>query len=183
MSEPFEPSSNTVRGLVACIEEKGLTAQVKALLSGVALEALTDPTARRWWPGTAYNQLGEAVVKIAGAQGYEDMSLDIAKKTFGPIVAPMVKVTLAIVGATPGGLLDKLALLASVAIRGPTFKWVSTGATSGTLTIDYLGPTSSVLALSSWRATIRYAFEMSKPGVIKRADAIHNKTFVFDVTW
>ncbi len=173
-----------MRGLVAGAQSRGLLEGVERRLSGDALLSLKDPTARRWWPGAAYNQLALAVVAESSTEEFESICVEMAQHTFGPIVAPMVKVTLALVGSTPGSLLSKLGLLAQVAIRGPTFTWASTGATSGTLTVKYLGPTQPGVAIPSWRATIRYACELTNKGRITRAQATaDNVSFIFDVAW
>ena len=142
------------------------------------------PTAKRWWPGSVYSELAQACIAASSEARYEEICFQIAKKTFGPIVEPMVKVTLAIAGLTPGSLLNQLSLMSSVAIRGPRFVWAPRGKTEGTLKITYLAPTEPVHTLLTWKATIRYSFELTRTGTIQRAEAENsNQTFVFEVAW
>ena len=182
--EAFEASSNTVRGLVLGIREQKLDGQVEARLSPAARAAFLEPTAKRWWPGSLHSELAQACIHASSEEHYEEICFQLAKKTFGPIVEPMVKVTLAIAGLTPGSLLKQLGLITSVAIRGPSFVWTPHGNSEGTLKITYLGPTEPLHTLLTWRATLRYSFELTRPGTVRKAAAENaDQTFVFEVAW
>lgn len=152
-------------------------AYVDALLRALSREALPgivaalDPAARAmvenawcdsWHPAIHLEALGEAVVKLHGAQALEDMAHRAMTDRYAGIVAPLVKRSLAANQNSPSPILNALQGLVEMGMQGLEITWrKDSDARSGTLYINYPRPVAAHVE-HSWRGVLRFVFEFTQ---------------------
>lgn len=141
--------------------------QLEAMLAKASMEAAAmaaDPFGEAWQPAKLVEELGELAASMLGEAALNDLTYRLLRERFGPIVLPLVKSALA-ANKTPAALLKKTNDLVRVAIRGIEVRWLPSGDTSGTLTIQYPRPVAPHVS-KSWEGMLRFVFEETSPGTI-----------------
>ncbi len=184
MTEPLEVASSSLTGLSKALVRAGLLDEVLAALPEPARAAMKAPNEQRWWPGSMFSEINRVIIRLRGMEVYEQICNDLVRRGLGPIAEPLVKVTVALLGATPGLLLSRMGSLAGVSMKGPTFEWKAADKNHGTLTVKYLAPIDAPPIVAGWKATFQYLFELSKPGKLEKISVVDNSTtFVFEFSW
>ena len=184
MSTTYEVSSSYVAGLVKVLKAEG---HLDAVLAQVGVEgqrAIAEPLANRWWDGAVMDQLMGALQKIRGDAVVERVSFSTLKAAMGPLVMPLVKVTLAITGSTPDALLTRSGQFLSISVRGLNVTWTPTGASAGTYVVQYpVKVTRAYLPL--WKGMLGYVFELTQVrGTVENAVAdLDGRTFRYTFSW
>lgn len=184
MTEALEVASSSMAGLAKALTRRNLFDGTVAKLSPEAARALKTPNAQRWWPGSLFQEVNRVVIRDHGIELYTQLTDDLVRRSLGPIAEPMVRVTLALVGATPVSLLSRMSTLAAISFKGPTVLWEPKDAHHGRITVKYLAPLDAPPIVAGWKATFQYLFDLTKPGTIDNVTILDSgATFVFDFSW
>lgn len=112
----LEVSALHVKGFANLID---LDAQKEAIFSSLSpetKEALQNPNSKRWHQGMVVEEIVTALFRVGGAAKVEDMNYLLASRSFGPILNPLLKVVVAISGASPSTLFKFLPQAVSVKV-------------------------------------------------------------------
>lgn len=158
--------------------------EVYARLSPEALAAHRDPHGARWHPGRFAVEAWVAIVAIGGKQWLEDLNYELTKKSFGPIVTPLIKIGLTLSGSSPASIFSRLGDTTSVALRGVTFEWKPGGPSAGAETLNYPCAMPPEVVEAGWRGIFRVGGELTGKTIrIDRFVAETDRRFRFDVSW
>ena len=157
----YDVNSLYVGGIVKTLRTAGRYDAVFAAADAAVKATMQNPGAQRWWPGIIHENMYVAIQKTQGDQVVEKTALDTLRNTLGPIVMPLVMVTLALVGTTPGSLLSKANQFISNSVRGITLTWVSEGKNTGLFEARYPNEVPPAYVFL-WRGTMSYVFELTK---------------------
>lgn len=157
----FEFSGMNLKGLLDVLEVRGLREEIVSGLSAAAQAACAAPMARKWHPSAIAIEVWSAIIKQGGEQLQEDVNYEMTRKSFGPVVTPMVKVALALSGSSPAAVFSRLGQLSSLALRNVRFDWVSRDAFSGILTIRYPRSVPREIVEPAWRGIFRIGGELT----------------------
>jgi hypothetical protein len=140
--------------------------------------------ANRWWNGEVNAQVMGTMQSLRGDSGVEKLAYDTMKSALGPIVMPLVKVTLALTGSTPSALLARSNQFLLTSVRGLETTWNPTGPNSGIYLVRYpsRGPRAY---LPLWKGSLAYVFELTGvEGTVREATADPDgQTFRYDLGW
>lgn len=184
MGTGYEISSSYVGGLVKSLSAMGHLEAVRAEVGPEAKMALESPVSNRWWDGVVNEQLMVALQKLQGDSAVEKVSYDTIKGALGPIVMPLVKVTLALTGSTPNALLSRGGQFLSTSVRGLEVTWSPSGPTGGTYAVRY--PVKVPRAyMPLWKGMMAYVFELTgvKGTVTDAVAELDGKTFRYTLSW
>lgn len=147
-------------------------------------QALDRPSAERWHDGAVVIDAAEAVHRLAGDAGVEAMNAAAVKQSLGPILAPFLKVTIALFGGAPDSILKRMNDSLRNVMDGVRSEWSSTGPKSGRLVISYPDEVMPV-AWPCWKGSLSYIYELcgTEGVVVAQADAATSRTIVFDCSW
>jgi hypothetical protein len=179
----FEVSAMHLNAMARSLELSGVKAAVVARVSPATRDALSSPWGARWQPSIMLEELSMACVAEGGEALLEKVTYDMTKRSFGPIVSPMLKVALALTGRTPKTLLARLDDSVKLAMRGVVITWADTGPRTGTVTVRY--PRAlDVEVLAAWRGGLTFMFELAgEPGWKVQTSHEAATTFHLALTW
>lgn len=169
--------------------DKALAAQGKrdavyALLSPEARAAFQDPHSSRWHPGRFGVEAWLAIVKLGGEQWLEDLNYELTRKSFGPIVGPLVKIALTLSGRSPASVFARLGDATSVALKHVKFEWKAASPQAGALTVSYPCAMPPEVVEPGWRGVIRVGAEMTEKTIrVDRFVPEDDRRFRFEVSW
>jgi hypothetical protein len=184
MSTVYEVSSWYVAGLAKTLQAQGHLEAVRAAIGPEGKRALEQPLASRWWDGEVNAQIMTTLQSLRGDSAVEKLAYDTMKGALGSILMPLVKVTLALTGSTPTGLLSRSSQFLSTSVRGLEATWTSEGPSAGTYVVRYPSRgTSAYLPL--WKGTLVYVFELTRAeGTVHEAKADPDgQTFRYAISW
>ncbi|MDP1827984.1 MAG: hypothetical protein Q8L48_32215 [Archangium sp.] len=185
MTEPsaYEVSATYARGFAKAAKDLGLLPALKPRCSPQALEFLMDPDANRWWPSAAVEACTELIHEMSGEATLFEVGYRTVAVTVGPVLLPLVKVSLTLFGATPATLLKRVADLSSSSLRGMISTWKPGGPRDGEVTLTY--PTQVPRGYGElWRGALRWVCEAAD-AKDPRAELLSHtgKVLTFKVTW
>lgn len=182
MADTWEASAVQLSGLLKQAQGRGLAEAVLARCSPATRAAFENPHVSRWHPGPALAEFSEALVEVAGAATLEAINFEMSRASFGPILRPMLQVTLALTGRSPATLLSRMPASISQAVRGVDCTWTALGPASGVLAFHYPGGISRN-AEHSWRGALRFVGELA--GATLRVDRVEHVggRLAFTVSW
>jgi hypothetical protein len=157
---------------------------VRAEVGAEGKQALEQPLSNRWWDGVVNEQLMVALQKVRGDSVVEKVSYDTLKGALGPIVMPLVKVTLALTGSSPNALLSRSGQFLSTSVRGREVTWTLSGTAVGTYAVRY--PVRVPRAyLPLWKGMMSYVFELTgvKGSVTDATADLDGQTFRYTLRW
>ena len=148
------------RGYRAEVERRGhlpvllerVRPQTRALLE-------RPPLAIGWVDYDDMNQLFEAMGTVMTRDEVRDAGFRSAKDGVGPIIAPMIRGTLALFGASPAGLFGNLGRITALVLKQTTFTFRSTGARSGEVEILNPIPMAPMLFVG-WEGAFLFGFDV-----------------------
>lgn len=182
MAETWEASAVQLNGLLKQAQTRGVAEAVLARCSPATQAVFANPHASRWHPGPALAEFSEALMEVSGPATLETINYEMSRAAFGPILRPMLQVTLALTGRTPATLLARMPMSIAQAVRGVGCEWSSLNATSGVLAFQYPGGISRN-AEHSWRGALRFVGELAGATLrIERVEHIGGR-LAFTVAW
>ena len=158
--------------------------EVYALLSPEALAVHRDPHSARWHPGHLAVEAWVAIIKLGGKQWLEDLNYELTKKSFGPIVTPLIKIGLTLSGSSPASIFSRLGDTVTVALRGLKLEWKPGGPSNGAETISYPCAMPPETVEAGWRGVFRVGSELCGKTIrVDRFEPESDRRFRFDVSW
>lgn len=177
-------SSIGIRSLAFGIASLPYGSEVKAALNPATRAALDDPNSTKWHDGSVVLEAAEVVKRFGGNEGVEAMNYHAVKRSLGPVMAPFLKVSLALFGASPATLFSRMNENLTPVMRGVTTTWAAADPLSGRLIVTHPDP---VLAVSwpCWRGSLRFTFDLCgvKGEIVDRSQPSSDRTLAFDLAW
>jgi hypothetical protein len=186
MAADFDVSATQVNGMLKALEHFEVREAVVARLRPEVQNILTTLWSTRWVPSMVMEEITNAVEAQGGLELIERLNTQMMRDSLGPILAPMLKVALAITGRTPATLFSRLGEAGKTAMRGEVvFAYEVTSPRSGTLTIRYPRPLAPNL-LAVWRGVFRFLYELSgmPQGRVEAAEQLEGgREYRFKLAW
>jgi hypothetical protein len=157
--DDWKSSAVYLAGLVKSIRVAGLLEPVLAKVPPETRAIADNPYGQRWHPWQHGAALATAVVEVAGPQALEDITFVMARDSFGPILTPMLKVALTLMGMSPAAVFSRVDQSIKPAVQGVTARYDSTGPTSGAVSFEY-PVVPPAYADTSWRGGLRFMFHL-----------------------
>ena len=153
-----------------------MTAQTRA--------ALHEPSSSKWHDGSIVIDLAQAVHQFAGDEGVEAMNYAALKRSLGPVVAPFLKVSLALFGARPDTILKRFNESLGTVMTGVTTQWQPASSTAGRLVITHPDDVREV-SWPCWKGSLRFIYDLcGVQGTISPMKELSStRTLVFDCAW
>lgn len=104
----FELSAVNLAAMGKALAASGRQQEVYALLSPDARTAWENPHSTRWHTGRFAVEGWMAIIKLGGKPWLEELNYDLTRKSFGPIVGPLVKIGLTLSGQGPASVFNRL---------------------------------------------------------------------------
>jgi hypothetical protein len=161
LADVFEISALHLRAMIKALREAGLYEEVLAHVSPATRETMDNTYSHVWHPGTVIEEIWRVVVSLHGPAQLADLNYSLSKKTFGPVIMPLVKVALTLSGGgNPASIASRLDALLRLAIREVQILWEQTDKQAGELLINYPRPVVREVE-QAWRGVLRFMFELS----------------------
>lgn len=165
-------------------EAEGRRDQILAIISAEARAAYKEPHVARWHPGQYAIEGWCALLELGGKPLLEGFNYRMTKRSFGPIVGPLVKMGMTLSGSTPASMFARMESLTSVAIRGVRFEWKPSGPGGGAQSIEYPCPIPADVLDAAWRGVFRLGSEMTGKTIrVDRFEAESDRRCRFEVSW
>ncbi|MFZ5443044.1 MAG: hypothetical protein ACOZQL_23760 [Myxococcota bacterium] len=123
----------TARALVKLEQLEPVLRQASPALSG----ALRAPEACPWWPGTLAIELTTTLAALGGVRLVERVSQQVVAESLSGVLRPLLSAVAAVMGLQPSSVFLQFGRFAQSTLKGVSFGWAPSGATTGTLTIEY----------------------------------------------
>lgn len=146
--------------------------------------ALTTPSSANWHDGSVVIDAAEAVHTLAGDAGVESMNYQAVKQSLGPIMAPFIKVTLALFGTSPETIIKRMNDSLGTVMKGVRTEWVKSGPKSGRIIITHPDDVKEV-SWPCWKGSLRFTYDMCgvKGEINPHRASASTRTLVFDCSW
>ncbi len=178
----FEISAMNAGAMDKALVEK--REELYALVSPEARHAFHEPHSARWHSGRFAVEFWTALITLGGKPMLEDFNYRMSKKSFGPVVGPLIRIGMTLSGSTAATMFAKIESLTSLALRGLTFDWKPSGPNGGVQTITYPIPVPADVMDAAWRGVYRVGAElMGKTVRIDRFEALSDRSCRFEVSW
>lgn len=182
--DDWKSSAVYLAGLVKAIRSAGLLDAVLARIPPETRQLVDNPYGQRWHPWQHGAALATAVLDVAGPQALEDVTFVMARDSFGPILTPMLKIALTLMGMSPASLFTRVDQSIRPAVQGVTARWERTGEHTGLVSFEYpIVPPP--FADTSWRGGLRFMFQLvGLEGQIAPCERRESgRVLVFAVSW
>lgn len=146
--------------------------------------ALTDPSSASWHDGSVVIDAAEAVQRLAGDAGVETMNYEAVKRSLGPIMAPFLKVTLALFGASPDTIIKRMNDSLGTVMKGVRSEWVPSGPKRGRVIITHPDDVKEV-SWACWQGSLRFTYDLCgvKGDITPHRESATARTLAFDCSW
>ncbi len=149
-----------VRSFRLGLAELGKLNEVRALLAPESARLLDEPPRpMAWVPVDWFIQVAEATDALTGRAGCRRLGHVSAKTNTGGVLAPLIKTSLSIFGATPPTLYNRLDTFCSVLVRHAGFDFVPDGPRGGTLHVAYASAVTPPL-FAVWEGVCIFVHEL-----------------------
>lgn len=177
-------STMGIRSLASGVASMPCGKEALASMKPETRAALTNPSLASWHDGSIVIDAAEAVQRLAGDAGVDAMNYAAVKHSLGPVMAPFMKVTLALFGTSPATLLKRMNDSLGTVMKGVKADWVPATATSGRLTITHPDDVKPV-SWPCWQGSLRFTFEMcgAVGTVVPHPELASKRTLIFDCSW
>lgn len=164
----YELSATYAANIVRVAKQLGHFEDTLPALSDADVQVLRAPGVRSWMEAGPFERFTEAAVVAHGLAIADRIGHEVVRTSIGPIVMPLVKVLMAVMGTDPAVLYARLDKLSSVAIRGLTFEWASMGKLEGVQTVTFPDPVPLSVG-TQWGGAMRYVVEVTGRSVLTHA--------------
>jgi hypothetical protein len=179
----------SVRCGIDFIEQKGLTAAVRADASSAARAALDNPPDKLgWYASTVLDELETLLLKHGGREACVDLGHYAAVSLGGGIVEPVLSFALQIFGSTPQTIFTNLNRFYSIVTRGLHYEFQPVSARSGIIVLTADGANPPPALFDVCRGNLTYLLDLAgvtgtiDPHEVRSADP--KRTIVsFAVCW
>ena len=173
-----------IRSLAVGIASLPCGTQALAAMRPETRAALAQPSSAKWHDGSIVVDAAEAVRALAGDAGVEAMNYEAVKQSLGPVMAPFLKVTLALFGAWPDTLIKRMNDNLGTVMKGVHTEWVPSGPRSGRIVITHPEDVREI-SWACWKGSLRFIFDLCrvKGAIEPRRESSTLRTLVFDCSW
>jgi hypothetical protein len=177
-------SAMGVRSLAVGVSSLKCATDAFAAMKPETRAALESPSSTNWHDGMVVIDAAEAVLRLAGEAGVEEMNYTAVKRSLGPVMAPFLRVTLALFGASPDSIIKRMNDSLGAVMRGVRSEWQPSGPKSGRIIITHPDDVRDV-SWPCWKGSLRFTYDLCgvKGEIQPRRDAATPRTLVFDCTW
>lgn len=145
------------------LRRHGLLEAVLPQLPAPTRELSAEPRVGVWIGAEHIDALLTVVEELYGPEAVVRLSHDTARDSFGPIVAPLLKLSLTLMGTAPGAVFSRVQGICAPLLQGPSFEYEDLGPAQGRMRIvtpDVAAPAWFL----SWLGTSQLVFELCKLG-------------------
>jgi hypothetical protein len=177
----FQTSAAYMGAISRALAKLGQLENVIAQAESGAAHMLRAPNSQSWWSSSDAFAMTRAIAKVGGADLVQQVGKLGVLESISAIVRPLVGVLLAISGPSPSTLLSRFGQLSSTAVKNVKFTWLTTGPTSGELTITY-PVTVPPEYVAYWTGAFDFVWETTKKSGTTKAT--HHGTWLhFAMSW
>jgi hypothetical protein len=126
-----------------------------------ALFLSKPPLATQWVEVRLAHEPLVVLGQLRGRDQVRALAHRVAGGQLGTIMRPLLATTLKLFGGTPATLFSRLDALTSVMLRGVKFSWTPSGASAGTIGIEYPYPVDDAL-FATWEGILLVAFDLAE---------------------
>lgn len=181
-TKDFMVSAMNVRGFGNALAAVRRKDEVLARMPAESRAAYLAPQSARWHPGQYAIDVWAATRAAGGQALLDDTNYRFFTDSLSPIVRPVVKVALALSGASPATLFAKVGDIVHMAMRGLEFGWTPSGPKAGAFTVHYPRPVPAELL--GWRQVMRVGSDMTNTTiVVDNFAAESDRQYRYDVHW
>lgn len=149
----YQVKASVFRAYIKWIEREGKLAVILPRLTpDTAKLVKTPPLASTWMRSAPLDELVEQIELFGGIEAVKRAGTDTLRDEMGPVLAPMVKNILRLIGASPATLYRHWDDLVKTAMRDVEWSWRATSDNSGMLAMRY--PNGRNVALRTFCSTI-----------------------------
>ena len=161
------------RGYRSAIERRGkLQSVVEKVRPATAALLQNPPLAISWVDYDDMNEVFRAMGECLTRQEVRQAGLEAARDGIGPILAPVIRGTLGLFGASPPGLFGNLRRVTAIVLKNTDFSFQSTGPTTGVMEIINPIPMDPGL-YTGWEGAFLFGFEvLGMKGVVGQAEVL-----------
>jgi hypothetical protein len=165
----------SVRCGIEFIEERGLTAPVRADASPAVQRVLDNPPAKLGWQeATALDELETLLAKHGGRQACVDLGYYAGVNLGGGIVKPVLGFALQIFGTSPETIFNNLDRFYSIVTRGLHYQYERISEKSGTVVLTADGANPPAALFDVCRGNLIYLLELA--GVTGTVEPPHKRS-------
>jgi hypothetical protein len=126
-----------------------------------------------------------AMDQVMGGDAIEEVYYDHVRRSVGPLLAPFVKVALALAGKDPRTIYKRMDDMMLSVVKGVKCSWAEESATSGVLSVLYVRDEVKLPSLRAWSGVIRYTFDLCevKGQVSPRFKDFDGHRLDYDLRW
>jgi hypothetical protein len=170
MGDRAETAGVVVRAYLKELRLLNVLEAIRPRLSPEAALFLSNPPLpTRWVEVRLAHEPLVALGQLRGRDQVRALAHRVAGGNLGTIMRPLLATTLKLFEGTPATLFSRLQTLTSVMLRGVKFSWTPSGASAGTIGIEYPYPVDDAL-FATWEGTLLVAFDLAEaPGTIAPA--------------
>ena len=177
-------SSMGLRALAVGVSSLPCADAAFAAMTPETRAALQNPSSIKWHDGSVVISVAEAVHRFAGDEGVEAMNYAALQRSLGPVMAPFLKVSLALFGAGPDTLLKRMNESLGTVMRGVTTQWQPASPTAGRLVITHPDVVRDV-SWPCWKGSLRFIYDLCgvEGSITPMKQSASTKTLAFDCAW
>jgi hypothetical protein len=131
------------------------------LTPGAALFLDKPPLPTSWVEVRLAHEPLVALGQLRGRDQVRALAHRVASGNVGTVMRPLLATTLKLFGGTPATLFSRLDTLTSIMLRGVRFSWTPSGASAGTIGIEYPYPVDAAL-FATWEGILLVAFDLAE---------------------
>lgn len=165
-----------LRGIIAFLDRKKLTARVRVLVSPETNKLMDHPPfVFRWVGSTAVDEIEAALQKLGGPELCHELGLELSRAIGGSIVQPVLRAAFFLFGETPEAVFGHLDRFFSLPLRGLTFEWRPPVDGVGVIEARFNGPNTPEAAYHVLQGSLQWVFDdlLKKPGRVERVKIAH----------
>ena len=145
-----------VRGFKAAAYKIGIGEKLRSQLTGDVAAMWDKPESASWHPGELFQQLTDVTKDVMTNEEMVEMNFAMANDQFGPIVAGMVRIAVALSSPSPHTVMKNIRPMVALANRGLEIDYTVLSANSGKLHINYPVPFPPI-TVYAWVGVVRFA--------------------------
>lgn len=183
---PRSYGRSILRGFVAELRHTGIFEEVRARASRDLALLLADPRrAPAWVPVAPLDEICALVAALRGREAVREMGYHtMSDGGLAAVLAPLIQVSLSLLGRSPAALFSRAQQLASAATRGVEIAWTPEGESGGRMQVrsEEVVPE---LSWAPWEGGLLYLCELGRArgSVAQAVPAADGRSCTIDVRW
>jgi len=160
-SPPREYLGAPVRITLDLIAKRGLTGRIREKASPQVARVIDKPPwPLAWVDSRVLDELEALLLELAGRDACVELGLLAGRNLGGGMIAPVLRMAMVLFGRSPGTVFGNLDRFYSMVMRGVSFSYEPTSATSGVVVARAQGPGVPAAMFDVTRGNLSYVFEL-----------------------